>query len=176
MGFYANIRTAALLSIAPGLFAQPAETAKPQEAVGAILKLFDSYRIVMVGEVHLCIQQHDLFKALVESPDFVGRVNDIVIESANSLYQPTLDRYVAGEPVAPRDLEKVWQNFLGAPGGTPVAPYFIPDDGSAPLPDAAIRAFATTPGQEVTYTAATPGSGSRIAFSRWSPRPPEHRH
>jgi hypothetical protein len=50
-------------------------------------------------------------------------VNDIVLESANSLYQSTLDRYIAGESVAPRDLEKVWQNFLGAPGGTPVAPY-----------------------------------------------------
>jgi len=124
MGIYAYIRIATLLSIAAGLFAQPApETAKPEPAIGAILKLFDSYRIVMVGEVHLCIEQHNLFKTLVESPDFAGRVNDVVIESANSLYQPTLDRYIAGESVAPRDLEKVWQNFLGAPGGTPVAPY-----------------------------------------------------
>jgi hypothetical protein len=124
MDFYANVRTAALFAIAPALFAQPAaEAAKPQEAVDAILKLFDSYRIVMIGEVHLCIQQHELFKALIDSPDFASRVNDIVIESANSLYQSTLDRYIAGESVAPRDLEKVWQNFLGAPGGTPVAPY-----------------------------------------------------
>ena len=59
----------------------------------------------------------------------------------------------------------------------PVANNFIPDDGSAALSDAAVRAFAATPGQEVTYTAATPGSGARIAFARWSPRPPvERRH
>ena len=59
----------------------------------------------------------------------------------------------------------------------PVANNFIPDDGSAALSDAAARAFAATPGQEVTYTAATPGSGARIAFARWSPRPPvERRH
>jgi hypothetical protein len=57
----------------------------------------------------------------------------------------------------------------------PVAGNFIPDDGSAPLADATIRAFATTSGQEVTYTAATPGSGARIAFARWSPRPPLQR-
>ncbi|HVO99764.1 MAG TPA: hypothetical protein VMT15_16945 [Bryobacteraceae bacterium] len=56
----------------------------------------------------------------------------------------------------------------------PAANNFIPDDGSAPLPDAAIRAFAATPGQEVTYTAATPGSGARIAFSRWAALPPAH--
>lgn len=55
----------------------------------------------------------------------------------------------------------------------PLANNFIPDDGSAPISDAAIRAFAATPGQEVTYTAATPGSGARLAFSRWAaPSPP----
>lgn len=54
----------------------------------------------------------------------------------------------------------------------PVANNFIPDDGSAPISDAALRAFAATPGQEVTYTAATPGSGARIAFSRWAAPPP----
>jgi hypothetical protein len=124
MGLYWNVRTAALLASASGLFAQQApEAVKPQEAVGAILKLFDSYRIVMLGEAHLCIQEHDLFKALAGSPDFAGRVNDVVIESANSLYQPTLDRYISGETMPSGDLEKVWQNFLGAPGGTPVAPY-----------------------------------------------------
>ena len=57
----------------------------------------------------------------------------------------------------------------------PLGNDFIPDDGSTPLSDAAIRAFAATPGQEVTYTAATPGSGARIAFARWAPRGPVER-
>ena len=48
----------------------------------------------------------------------------------------------------------------------PVAGDFIPDDGTAPISDAALRSLAATPGQEVTYTAATPGSGSRIAFNQ----------
>jgi len=57
----------------------------------------------------------------------------------------------------------------------PVANNFIPDDGSARLSDSALRAFAATPGQEITYTAATPGSGPRIAFARYSaPRSPRH--
>lgn len=47
---------------------------------------------------------------------------------------------------------------------------FIPDDGSARVPDGALRALAVNSGQEVTYTATTPGSGARIAFSR--PLPP----
>jgi YVTN family beta-propeller protein len=57
----------------------------------------------------------------------------------------------------------------------PVGNDFIPDDGSTPVSDAALRALAATPGQEVTYTAATPGSGSRIAFARWVPRGPVER-
>ena len=58
----------------------------------------------------------------------------------------------------------------------PVANNFIPDDDSARLSDASLRALAATPGQEVTYTAATPGSGARLAFSNYrtrkAPRPP----
>ena len=48
----------------------------------------------------------------------------------------------------------------------PVAKTFVPDNRSAPVTDAVIRAMANTPGQEVTYTAATPGSGQRLVFSR----------
>ncbi len=55
----------------------------------------------------------------------------------------------------------------------PVAKNFRPDNGSAAVPDAVIRALATTPGQEVTYTAATPGSGSRLVFAR-PLHPPPH--
>jgi hypothetical protein len=51
LGFCVSLPTGTLLSIVSTVSAQPAgETAKPQPAVGAILKLFDSYRIVMVGE------------------------------------------------------------------------------------------------------------------------------
>ncbi|MEP7351708.1 MAG: hypothetical protein ABI824_00610 [Acidobacteriota bacterium] len=39
---------------------------------------------------------------------------------------------------------------------------FVPNDGSPMLSDGALRNLATTAGQEVTYTAATPGSGLRV--------------
>jgi DNA-binding beta-propeller fold protein YncE len=40
---------------------------------------------------------------------------------------------------------------------------FVPAGGGAPLSDAAARALASTPGQEVTFTCVPPGSGARIA-------------
>jgi hypothetical protein len=48
----------------------------------------------------------------------------------------------------------------------PVARNFAPDDGGPPVSDGALRALATTPGQEVTYTCATPGTGGRIALNQ----------
>jgi hypothetical protein len=53
----------------------------------------------------------------------------------------------------------------------PAAKNFLPNN----VPDPVIRALATTPGQEVTYTAATPGSGPRLVFARPLP-PPPHEH
>jgi YVTN family beta-propeller protein len=47
----------------------------------------------------------------------------------------------------------------------PIGNNFVPDDNSAPLSDGALRALAAVSGQEVTYTATTPGSGARIALA-----------
>jgi len=46
---------------------------------------------------------------------------------------------------------------------------FVPDDNSGAITDAALRAMAAIAGQEVTYTAATPGSGARVAFTSRRP-------
>ncbi len=43
---------------------------------------------------------------------------------------------------------------------------FQPDDGGSNINDATLRAKATTPGQEVTYTCVPPGSGYRMAIDR----------
>ncbi|HMJ12010.1 MAG TPA: hypothetical protein VK524_11385 [Polyangiaceae bacterium] len=43
---------------------------------------------------------------------------------------------------------------------------FEPNDGSAAISDASLRALAATAGQEITYTCVPPGSGARIALDR----------
>ena len=48
----------------------------------------------------------------------------------------------------------------------PSSNLFDPDDGGAAINDAALRALAGAPGQEVTYTAAPPGSGFRMGINR----------
>ncbi|MCH8083844.1 MAG: hypothetical protein IH885_06375, partial [Myxococcales bacterium] len=43
---------------------------------------------------------------------------------------------------------------------------FEPDDGGTAITDAALRALAAAPSQEVTYTAVPPGSGYRMGINR----------
>jgi hypothetical protein len=77
---------------------------------------------------------------------------------------------LAGEPQA-RECDLV---VKGAQGGRargwlydPAADAFVPDaSAEAALTDAALRALAAEAGQELTYTCAPPGSGSRIALDR----------
>src|SRR5262249_25130695 len=104
-----------------GVTSVAAQSTAPQEPVtgvtSAIIKLFDQYRIVMLGEMHESIQEHALLIKLVATPGFSEHVNDIVVEVCNSLYQETMDRYIAGEDVAPDRLGLSWENVVGAPGG-----------------------------------------------------------
>ncbi len=47
---------------------------------------------------------------LLRNPAFPSKVNDVVVECANSLYQPTLDRYIAGDDVPMSEVRQVWRN------------------------------------------------------------------
>jgi len=108
----------------PGAAAQPPTAPEPVAGVtSAIIKLFDQYRVVMLGEMHESIQEHALLNKLVAAPGFSERVNDIVVEVCNSLYQDTMDPYIAGEDVQAERLRLSWENVVGAPGGVAVTPY-----------------------------------------------------
>jgi hypothetical protein len=87
----------------------PAEP-KPGKAVEELIKVFDRFPLVALGEVHRSQTEHDLIISLIKHPDFVNKVNDIVVEFGNAKYQPIMDRYLAGEVVARTELRQVWRN------------------------------------------------------------------
>jgi hypothetical protein len=82
----------------------------PEPAVPAILAALDKYEVVAVPEDHGLKDLDDFIFALVRNPSFPGKVNDIVVECGNSLYQPVLDRYIAGEEVQLAEVRNVWRN------------------------------------------------------------------
>jgi hypothetical protein len=83
---------------------------KPEPAIPAILGAFDKYEVVAMPEDHGLKDLDDLIFALIRNPAFPEKVNDVVVECGNSLYQPILDRYIAGEDVPLTEARQVWRN------------------------------------------------------------------
>lgn len=52
-----------------------------------------------MGAAHGNKDLDDFILHLVRNPTFPSKVNDILVECGNSLYQPILDRYLVGEDV-----------------------------------------------------------------------------
>ena len=104
------ILTAAAISVAQGQHANPLRDLTPYPAQSAVLAAFDKYEVVGMPEAHGLKDLDDFILALVRSPRFSNRVNYIVVECGNSLYQPILDRYIAGDDVPLSDVRQVWRN------------------------------------------------------------------
>jgi hypothetical protein len=69
-------------------------------------------RVPLLGmaEHHRSAEVHAFLLALIEHPRFGSLVDDIVVEFGNALHQPLMDRYVAGESVAPDELRRAWRD------------------------------------------------------------------
>jgi hypothetical protein len=83
---------------------------KPRDAETTILAAFDKYEVVGMSAAHGNKDLDDFILHLIRNPAFPSRVNDIVVECGNSLYQPTLDRYIAGDDVPLAEVQQVWRN------------------------------------------------------------------
>jgi hypothetical protein len=85
---------------------------RPQPAVSAIVRAFDTYPLVAIGEHHGNQQVHDFIISLVNDKRFSQRVDDVVVEFGSARYQDVIDRYTAGEAVPSEELRKVWRDTV----------------------------------------------------------------
>ena len=97
------------------------QDATPEPAIPAILKAFETFEVVAMPAAHGQKDTDDFILSLIRDPRFLASVNDIVVECGNVLYQPILDRYIAGENVPFTDVQHVWrdttvQQMCGASG------------------------------------------------------------
>jgi|GEM_PF-1634525 len=97
------------LVFCPVVLAQASDP-KPQDATKASLAAFDKYEVVGMGAAHGFKELDDYILSLIRNPAFPDKVNDIVVECGNCLYQDVLDRYIAGEDVPLAKMELVWRN------------------------------------------------------------------
>jgi len=83
---------------------------KPKDATKAILEAFDKYEVVGMGAAHRNKDLDDFILELIRNPAIPSKINDVVVECGNSLYQPILDRYTAGDDVPLDEVRHVWRN------------------------------------------------------------------
>jgi hypothetical protein len=83
---------------------------KPMDAERALLAAFNKYEVVGMGAAHGNKDLDDFILHLIRNPAFPDKVNVIAVECGNSLYQPTLDRYIAGADVPLPEVRQVWRN------------------------------------------------------------------
>ena len=87
-----------------------------ETATTAVVRAFEAHNIVMFGEIHGNKQEYEWLRSLVATPEFADRVDDIVVETGNSLYQKSVDRYVSGEDVPLEQVQKAWRDVVGVIG------------------------------------------------------------
>jgi hypothetical protein len=107
------------LCLASSAVAQSAGSTPKQtthEAVSqSLLAVFDTHPLVALGEWHDSKQDRELKIDLLRQPGFADKVQNIVLECGNSLYQDTLDRYVKGKDIPREQIQRVWRDTTQSP-------------------------------------------------------------
>ena len=89
--------------------------ARLQPVVAGILAAFETHDVVCLGEGHGRKNDSDLRIAVVEHPDFVRKVDVIMVECASVDQQSVLDRFIVdGEEMSREELSVVWRTAHGA--------------------------------------------------------------
>ncbi len=83
---------------------------RPQDVVGEVLAEFRRYPLVGLGEEHQVQEFHSFALKLLADRRSSRTFQDVVVECGNSLYQPVMDRYIAGKSVPRAELQQVWRN------------------------------------------------------------------
>ena len=84
-------------------------TTKSVKAARQVIESFGRYNLVGLGERHGNLEDSQFRLRIIRDPEFAQRVNDVVIEFGNPLYQDILDRFVEGANVSHVELSKVWK-------------------------------------------------------------------
>lgn len=79
----------------------------------AIVEQFDRSDLVGLGEIHGSQADQDLRFQIIRSEEFPRKAPIIVVEGLNALYQEDLDRYIRGEEVPQKQVQRVWCDSTG---------------------------------------------------------------
>lgn len=94
------------------------------DAVTGILRILDSIPLVAIGDLHSAAEEGALYQKLIRHPQFGFKVDDLILELGNELYQNVADRYVNGENVPLDSVRMIWENTTQGPLLTATSPMY----------------------------------------------------
>lgn len=100
----------------------------PIDGVLGVVRLFERYPLVAIGELHGVAEGVAYLEALVGHPQLARAADAIVVEFGNAHHQAMLDAYLAGHDVAASELARICHDLVGAgPAGfrAPIYPRFF---------------------------------------------------
>src|SRR5690349_6720396 len=87
---------------------------QPVDGLRAVRQAVDRYPVVGLGDAHMNEQFHAFLRSVVRCPAVRSRIDVIVVEFGNGLYQDISDRYFLNlEPVGFDELARMWRNTIG---------------------------------------------------------------
>ncbi len=87
---------------------------EPADAFDAVIEATEQHTLVALGEFHLMQDWHHFMGELLDRPEFVANVDDLVVEFGNALYQDVADRFVVALEAVPfEELSQIWRNTIG---------------------------------------------------------------
>jgi hypothetical protein len=105
--------------------ARGSESSAGRGLADVVFEAFKTHRLVGVAETDDSLQNHhDVLTMLLTDPRLPEVVDDIVVEFGNALYQGTVDRFIAGQPVDDAELRRAWRNTTASPLETWDAPVY----------------------------------------------------
>ena len=84
------------------------------DGVEYILKGFEQLDIVAIGESHGIKEVTDFYIELVKNENFRKKVDAVVFELGNSLYQEDLDNYIFGKNNDTLKIKKLWRDHTSS--------------------------------------------------------------
>jgi hypothetical protein len=126
LGCHGRDRPRTAVSLAPGI-SRSSGGVLYEEAVAGIASVLDSFPIAAIADLHGAAELGVFRHRLLADSRVLDRVQDVIIEAGNSLYQPLADRYVRGNSVPFDSLRLIWNNTTQSPLNTLDAPLYAED-------------------------------------------------
>ncbi len=89
-----------------------------------VVEALEERWLIAIGENHGHRELYRELEKTLRDPRVQERVNDIVVEFGNALYQEVLDRYVSGNDINLEEVRPVWRNTIVSPSAVWDSPVY----------------------------------------------------